>query len=75
MKKNKLNEDVLSKSKKSKTEVTEKEDQDAITSTLALQHDLKAKISKNPFASSRIKQPKRLIVVLENASLDTVIVF
>lgn len=48
-----------------------KEEEDEVTSTLALQHDLKVKISKNPFAS-RIHQPKRLIVVLENASLETV---
>lgn len=47
------------------------EENDEVTSTLALQQDLKAKISRNPFAS-RVKQPKRLIVVLEHASLETV---
>lgn len=47
----------------------EEEDEDDITSTLALQNDLKSKISKNPFVK---KDSKRLIVVLEKACLETV---
>lgn len=62
------------KSDKNHQEEGEKQEQeeDDITSTLALQNDLNARITRNPFAS-RVKQPKRLIVVLENASLETVI--
>jgi rRNA small subunit pseudouridine methyltransferase Nep1 len=48
----------------------EEQEDDAITSTLAVQNDLKAKISKNPFTNKR--ESKRLIVVLENACLETV---
>lgn len=52
------------------SELSDSENEDEITSTLALQNDLKAKISKNPFSGKR--ESKRLIVVLENASLDTI---
>lgn len=65
-KRSKLNE-------KSKNDDLNDDNEDAgddVTSTLALQNDLKSKISKNPF--NRTKQPKRLIVVLEHASLETV---
>jgi rRNA small subunit pseudouridine methyltransferase Nep1 len=49
---------------------TEEEEEDEVTSTLALQNDLKAKISKNVFSNKR--EAKRLIVVLEDACLETI---
>ncbi|RNA39960.1 ribosomal RNA small subunit methyltransferase NEP1 [Brachionus plicatilis] len=48
---------------------SEFDEHDDITSTLQLENDLKTKITKNPFAR---KETKRLIVVLENACLETV---
>lgn len=45
------------------------DEEDEVTSTLAVQRNLKEKISKNPFIK---KESKRLIVVLENACLETV---
>lgn len=48
----------------------EEQDDDEITANLALQSDLKSKISKNIFETR--KQAKRLIVVLENANLESV---
>ena len=59
-----------SPSEKEFDEESEQEDDgDDVTSTLMLQNDLKAKISKNPFSNKR--EAKRLIVVLENACLET----
>lgn len=55
---------------KQESEEEEEEEDDDVTSTLALQNDLKTKISKNPFSGK--KEAKRLIVVLENACLEAV---
>ncbi|CAF0777617.1 unnamed protein product [Brachionus calyciflorus] len=65
-------EQQANKKLKTSPDVSDQEDQsdqDDLISTLELQKDLKAKIAKNPFLK---KETKRLIVVLENANLETV---
>jgi rRNA small subunit pseudouridine methyltransferase Nep1 len=66
----KLKEDYIPTDDDVSEEEEEDEEGDEITSTLALQNDLKSKISKNPFSNKR--EAKRLIVVLEDACLETV---